>query len=80
MRMSLSFPSFKSFMLLLKVIQVIIVHMVSICGASPWAQKGSGIIRIIELSLFLLRILVGCKWRCQKSECLLSRPDLAGLD
>ena len=80
MRISLSFPSFKSFMLLLKVIQIIIVHMVSVCGASPWAQKGIGVIRIIELSLFLLRILVGCKWGCQKSDCLLSRPDLVGLD
>ena len=80
MRMSLSFPSFKSFMLLLKVIQIIIVNTVSVCGTSPWAQKGSGIIRIIETSLFLLRVLVGCKWGCQKSDCLLSRPDLAGLD
>ena len=41
MRISLSFPLFKSFMLLIKVIQTTIVHKVSSCGASALDTKES---------------------------------------
>ena len=49
-------------------------------GRPPWAQKRAGIDRSIKLTSFLLMVWVGCKWGCQKSDCLLSRLDLACLD